>query len=96
MLAVGAQLHPHPISSPTNLISPTINTELMISALPPIQPDPNTSSLPKMQPQAVASSAKKLPCRPARPHFKIQMPQTQPLQFSVHVSENGGEIPVFD
>lgn len=59
MLTVGTQLHHYPISSHTNLISPTINTELMISVPPHIQPDPNTSSLPKMQLQAVASSSAK-------------------------------------
>lgn len=59
MVTVGAQLHPYPVSSPTNPISPTINTELMISALPHTQTDPNTSSLPKMQFQAVASSSAK-------------------------------------
>lgn len=57
---MGAQLHPYPISSPTNLISPTINTELMIPALPHIQTHPSTSSLPKMQLQALASSSAKI------------------------------------
>lgn len=60
MATLGAQLHPYLISSPTSLISPTTNTELMVSALPRIQTDPNTSSLPKMQLQAVASSSAKI------------------------------------